>query len=85
MVVDYFVLRTHCKELEATRGSYSLPRWCPNWTVAGMIAWIGGGLVGYYVHWGIASVNSLVVAAIVYYVLARLMPVNTPATAVSEA
>ena len=63
----------------------SSPAWCPNWTVAGMAAWIVGGLVGYYVHWGIASIDSLVVAAIVYYVLARLMPVNTPATAVSEA
>jgi cytosine permease len=83
--VDYYVLRTHRRALEATRGSSHLPAWCPNWTVAGMAAWIAGGLVGYYVHWGIASINSLVVAAIVYYGLARLMPVNTPAPAVSEA
>jgi cytosine permease len=49
------------------------------------VAWIAAGLVGYYVNWGIASVNSLVVAAILYYGLARLMPVNTPAAAVTEA
>jgi cytosine permease len=84
MVVDYYVLKTHRKALEVTRTS-GLPRWCPNWTAAGMAAWIAGALVGYYVHWGIASVNSLVVAAIVYYGLAKLMPVKTPATAASEA
>jgi cytosine permease len=49
------------------------------------VAWIAGALVGYYVHWGIASVNSLVVAAIVYYGLGKLLHVSTRATAVSEA
>ncbi len=85
MVVDYFVLKTHRRALEATRHPSGLPGWCPNWNAAGWAAWIAGGLVGYYVNWGIASVNALVVAAVVYYGLARLMPVNTPATTVSEA
>lgn len=85
MVVDYYVLKTHRRALEATRRSSSLPSWCPNWNAAGWVAWIAGALVGYYVHWGIASINSLVVAAIVYYGLAKLMPVDTPSTAASEA
>jgi cytosine permease len=83
VVVDYFVLKTYRQALKATRSSFSLPIWCPNWSASGMAAWIAGGLVGYYVHWGIASVNSLVVAAIVYYGLAKLMPVSAPAAAVS--
>jgi cytosine permease len=82
IVVDYFVLKTHRRELAASRGSSSgLPAWCPDWNAAGWVAWIAGGLIGYYVHWGIASINSLVVAAILYYALARLMPVKVPATA----
>jgi cytosine permease len=85
VVVDYFVLKTHRRALEASRRSSRLPAWCPNWNAAGWIAWIAAALVGYYVNWGIASVNSLVVAAILYYGLARLIPVNTPATAVAEA
>jgi cytosine permease len=84
MVVDYYVLKTHRRELEATRSS-GLPAWCPNWNVSGWAAWIASALVGYYVHWGIASVNSLVVAAVLYYGLARLMPEHSPATAVTEA
>jgi cytosine permease len=86
IVVDYFVLKSHRRELAASRGSsYGLPAWCPNWNAAGWLAWIAGGLIGYYAHWGIASINSLVVAAILYYVLARLMPVKIPATAGAEA
>ena len=84
MVVDYFVLRTHRRELDATRAT-GLPRWCPNWNAAGWIAWIAAALVGYYVHWGIASINALVVGAILYYGLAKTMPVRTPASAVTEA
>jgi cytosine permease len=85
IVVDYFVLKTHRQALAASRRSSGLPAWCPNWNIAGWVAWIAAALVGYYVHWGIASVNSLVVAAILYYGLARLMPVKTPAAAVTEA
>jgi cytosine permease len=85
VVVDYFVLKTHRRALEASRSSSKLPAWCPNWNVAGWVAWIAAALVGYYVNWGIASVNSLVVAAILYYGLARLMPVKTPAAAAVEA
>lgn len=85
VVVDYFVLRTHRRALEASRSSARLPAWCPNWNAAGWVAWVAAALVGYYVNWGIASVNSLVVAAILYYGLARLMPVKTPAAAVAGA
>lgn len=85
IVVDYFVLKTHRQALAASRGSSGLPAWCPNWNAAGWVTWIAAALVGYYVHWGIASVNSLVVAAILYYALARLMPVKVPATAGGEA
>jgi len=74
IVIDYFVLRTHRQALEASRRSGGIPAWCPNWNAAGWAAWIAAALVGYYVHWGIASVNSLIVAAILYYGLARVMP-----------
>ena len=85
VVVDYFILKTHRRALETSRRSSRLPAWCPNWNLAGWVAWIAAALVGYYVNWGIASVNSLVVAAILYYGLARLMPVKTPVAAVTEA
>lgn len=85
VVVDYFVLKTHRQALEASRSSSRLPAWCPDWNASGWVAWIAAGLVGYYLHWGIASVNSLVVGAILYYGLARLMPAATPAATAVEA
>ncbi|MDR0343446.1 MAG: cytosine permease [Nocardiopsaceae bacterium] len=85
VVVDYFILKTHRAALESSRSSSGLPAWCPNWNAAGWVAWIAAAVVGYYVNWGIASVNSLVVAAILYYGLARLMPVKTPAAIVADA
>jgi cytosine permease len=85
IVIDYFVLKTHRRALEASRSSSRLPAWCPNWNAAGWVAWIAAALVGYYVHWGIASINSLVVAAILYYGLARLIPEKAPAAAVAGA
>lgn len=84
MVVDYFILKTHRDVLEATRRT-GIPAHCPNWNIAGWISWIVAGLVGYYVDWGIASVNSLVVAAVIYYGLTKALAVTRPATAGSAA
>jgi len=82
VVVDYFVLRTHRADLDATRDT-GLPRTAPDWNIAGLVAWVAGGVVGYYLHWGIGSVNALVVAAVVYYVAARLMPTAQQSTVAS--
>jgi cytosine permease len=73
MVVDYYLLKTHRAELESTRVAGGLPSRVPGWNVAGWIAWIVRAGVGQFVTWGIQSVNALVVAAVVYYVLARLI------------
>lgn len=84
IVVDYFILRTHRDMLEATRNT-GLPSWCPNWNVAGWLAWVISALAGYYIHWGIASVNSLIIGAILYYVVAKVLPVQRQAIARSTA
>lgn len=84
VVVDYFILKTHRRALESSRSSAALPAWCPNWNAAGWVAWIAAAVVGYYVNWGIASVNSLVVAGILYYGLARLIPVKTPTAVIAD-
>jgi hypothetical protein len=35
-------------------------------------------VAGYYVTWGIQSINSLVIAGVLYYVLSRLLPAAQP-------
>jgi cytosine permease len=73
MVVDYFILRTHRRELDESRSNRLLPPRVPSWNLVGWVSWIVGALIGYYVNWGIASVNSLVAAGLLYFVLSKLL------------
>jgi len=79
MVVDYFILKTHRKELDESRLSGRLPAHVPGWNVPGAVSWVIAGLVGYYVAWGIASLDALVVAAVVYYALSKAWVFVSPA------
>jgi cytosine permease len=80
MVVDYFILKTHREELDQTRSSGRLPSHLPAWNIPGAVSWVVGGVVGYYVAWGIASLDALVVAAVVYYGLSKALVFVTPAS-----
>ncbi|MFZ0214948.1 MAG: cytosine permease, partial [Candidatus Dormiibacterota bacterium] len=73
MVVDYYLLRSHRRELEESRVAGRLPFRVRAWNPVGWISWIVGALIGYFVQWGIASINSLVAAAIVYFVLSKVV------------
>ncbi|MEZ0117558.1 UNVERIFIED_ORG: cytosine permease [Heyndrickxia coagulans] len=68
IVVDYFVLRTHKKELDASRIKGTLPETEENVNWVTMISWAAGFAVGYFVKIGIPSINSLVASAVVYLV-----------------
>lgn len=59
VMLDFFKNRkNYAKDSEVTRAV--------NWfAVAGMVA---GALVGNFVHWGIAAINSMAIAAIFYYI-----------------
>ncbi len=74
MVVDYYILRTHRSELAEGRKERLLPSRVPAWNVVGWVSWIAGALIGYYVNWGIGSVNSLIAAGLLYFVLSKLLP-----------
>ncbi|KYC77214.1 hypothetical protein B4096_0854 [Heyndrickxia coagulans] len=66
IVVDYFVLRTHKKELDASRMKGTLPETEENVNWVTMISWAAGFAVGYFVKMGIPSINSLAASAAVY-------------------
>jgi cytosine permease len=74
IVVDYFILRAHREVLDSSRAAGGVPAASPAWSPAGWVSWIVGALIGYYVHWGIASVNSLVAAGVAYLVLSKVLP-----------
>jgi cytosine permease len=78
IVVDYFLLRTHRRALEEARAAGGLPDRVPLWNPVGLVSWLVASVAGYYLTWGIQSVNSLVIAGVLYYVLSRLLPAVQP-------
>jgi cytosine permease len=60
MIADYWIVKRGKPE-----------RWAPakgvRWTA--IIAWLAGGVVGYFVTWGISAINAIVVALVLYLVL----------------
>ncbi len=68
MVVDYFLLKRSRQVLDESRVNGELPAVCETWNPVALVAWALGFGIGYLVPWGIPSINSLVVAGVVYFV-----------------
>jgi cytosine permease len=75
LIVDYFLLARDRKSLTATRASNSLPLSSEAVNPIALIAWFAGFLVGESLHFGVASVNSIIAAGIVYYAVMKTMAV----------
>jgi len=69
MLTDYWLLRRHRALLEHSRMLGTLPEAMEpvNWPM--VITWVASSLIGYFVHWGIQSINSLVAAVVIYWLL----------------
>jgi hypothetical protein len=66
--------KTHLTTI-GTRSSLKLPATCEAVNPVGLAAWLAGFLAGYFVHWGIGALNSIVVAGVLYIVLMRILAV----------
>ncbi|WP_067622197.1 purine-cytosine permease family protein [Alicyclobacillus acidiphilus] len=80
MAVEYFCIRRYKDELSQSREQGVLPSSYESWNPLTLICWIGAFLVGEFVKWGIPSINSLVVAAVAYFVLNKLVNRNRTVT-----
>jgi cytosine permease len=72
MVAEYFIVRRWRPELDAARLAGRLPEDAPMWVPATLIIWLAAALVGQYVTVGLPSINSLVVAFVLYVVAGKL-------------
>ncbi|AHF75307.1 Cytosine transporter [Sodalis praecaptivus] len=74
MLVDYYVLRTHRTLLDATRERHVLPDAASTPAIgwSGIVAWLSGSMVGFAFHLGIPSLNSLLAAGLIYWLLAEV-------------
>ena len=73
IVIEYFLVERWRPQLEQTRLTGTLPTVAEGWNIAALVAWASGFLVGYFVHVGVPSINSLVVAAAVYWIVTMVV------------
>lgn len=76
MMADYFILKTHRRELEATREKGELPQSYPTVNVACLVAWAIGSVAGKVITWGIPSLTALIIGGVVYVVLMKVLPAS---------
>lgn len=69
ILADYFIVN---------KGKYDLENdtHLKKWNLNALIAWLVAGLVGYLINWGIASLNSLIVAMVLYVILMKFSKNN---------
>lgn len=72
MFIDYFILKRSRGQLDKSRKTNALPQKAELLNPVTAIAWIGGSLAGAFISWGIPSLTSIVVSAIIYYIGIKL-------------
>lgn len=70
MVAEYFVAKVWRGDLDRSRAVGQLPATAPTWVPASLVIWAVSALLGHYVAWGLPSINSVVVAIVLYVVAA---------------
>lgn len=68
IIIDYFILKTSRQVLDESRERGELPSVASRLSPVTIIAWACGFLVGYFVTWGIPSLNALIVSGVIYYI-----------------
>jgi cytosine permease len=71
MVAEYFIVRQWRGVLEESRERGAVPDEAPTWVPATLVIWVVAALVGKFVTWGLPSINSLVVALVLYVVAGK--------------
>ena len=71
MIVDYFLLKRNRAILEESRNSGKLPGSSEKMNPITLLAWAAGFLAGYFLEWGIPSLNSLLISSLVYYLVMK--------------
>jgi len=75
MIVDYYRLRRHRALLDESAGTGALPSRQERLNPVTLFAWAGATILGYAVQWGIPALNSLVCAAVLYYVTMKTLAI----------
>jgi cytosine permease len=72
VVAEYYVVKTWRGDLDRSRAEGRLPETSPTWVPATLVVWLVSALVGHFVQLGLPSINSLVLAFVLYAVVGKL-------------
>jgi cytosine permease len=75
MIVDYYLLRRHREQLEESAGSGALPASQEKLNPVTLFTWAVAAMTGYVFQWGIPALNSLMCAAVLYYVTMKIVAI----------
>jgi cytosine permease len=75
MVVDYYLLRRHREQLEESAGKGALPIRQEKLNPVALFTWALAAIIGYRLSWGIPALNSLLCAAVVYYLMMKIVAI----------
>ncbi|MDR1426154.1 MAG: cytosine permease [Bifidobacteriaceae bacterium] len=71
VLAEYFVVKKWRPDLDESRQAGVLPATSPVWVPATLAIWLVSSLVGYFVHWGLASINAVVLAFLLYVIAGK--------------
>jgi cytosine permease len=60
------------KDLDDSREKGVLPATAPRFVPATILVWLASSVFGYFVTWGIPSVNSLLLSMVLYIIVGKL-------------
>ncbi|HEY0247621.1 MAG TPA: cytosine permease [Gryllotalpicola sp.] len=81
MIAEYFFVKNWRRELSEPG---AIPATSPRWVPATLVIWAIASVIGYFVHFGIPSINSVVVAFVLYLVAGKLGLVRGIGTSTTE-
>lgn len=73
MLVDYYLLRSHRKALGDSKKIGALPLETPVIGWSAIIASIIGSIIGLSASWGVPTINSLVAAGVIYWLVKKCL------------
>lgn len=68
-VAEYFFVKKWRPQLEEGREEGRLPATSPTWVPATLVIWVIAAVVSYFWHWGLASVNAIVLGFALYLIV----------------
>lgn len=73
ITVEYFIIKRYWKDLNVSREKGLLPETYELWNPVALISWVAAFLVGFFIEWGIPSLNSLFTSGLLYLIISMVI------------